>query len=71
MLYSVEHLIYDGGNCQYLDETTGKWRPARPVWVSWGRWKHAWWVLTGRCDAIWWPIDGNPYTDSNGEKHEG
>jgi len=42
-------------------EIAGHWYPARPLWVSWGRWRHAWWVLTGRCDAVWWPEDGNPY----------
>jgi hypothetical protein len=40
---------------------SGQWVAARPLWVSWGRWKHAWWVFTGRCDAIYWPEDGNPY----------
>jgi hypothetical protein len=42
----------------------GRWVVARPVWVSWHRWKHAWWVLTGRCDAIWWPEDDNPHQSS-------
>lgn len=43
----------------------GYWVPARPVWSTLGRWKHAWWVLIGKCDAVWWPIDGNPYRRSS------
>jgi hypothetical protein len=39
----------------------GYWYPARPVWSTLGRWRHAWWVLTGKCDAIYWPENGNPY----------
>lgn len=57
MLYSAQELR----NLEIATEIAGRWVVARPLWVSWGRWKHAWWVLTGRCDAIWWPQDGNPY----------
>jgi hypothetical protein len=57
MLYSAQELR----NWDVATEIAGQWVVARPVWVSWGRWKHAWWVLTGRCDAIWWPENGNPY----------
>jgi hypothetical protein len=60
MLYGVHEL--QGWSTAY-QEKDGKYYLARPTWVSWGRWKHAWWVFTGRCDAIWWPQDGNPYMD--------
>lgn len=60
MIYSVEHLVRDAQNAKYLDHYTGRYRPARPLWSSWGRWRHAWWVFTGKCDAVWWPEDGHP-----------
>ena len=62
MLYGVHELQKWSTAVQLAD---GNWHPARPCWVSWGRWKHAWWVLTGRCDAIWWPQDGNPYWENH------
>jgi hypothetical protein len=58
MLYGVHELM--NWSTAYL-APNGHYLPARPVWISWGRWRHAWWVLTGRCDAIYWPQDGNPY----------
>jgi hypothetical protein len=62
MLYGVEELLRQ--DISYLDKRDGRYHPARPSWVSCGRWRHAWWVLTGRCDAIWWPQDGNPYWEN-------
>jgi hypothetical protein len=62
MLYGVHELT--NWQSYYLDERDRKYHPARPCWVSWGRWRHAWWVLTGRCDAIYWPQDGNPYWEN-------
>lgn len=57
MIYGAHELAkWDVG----VQMPNGTYAPARPMWVRWGRWKHAWWVFIGRCDAIWWPEDGDP-----------
>src|SRR5260221_14317854 len=58
MIYGAHELARWPASVQMAD---GSYAPARPIWNTWGRWRHAWWVLSGRCDALWWPEDGNPY----------
>lgn len=58
MIYGIQDLLATANQTQV--KLPYGYAPARPVWTTMGRWRHAWWVLTGRCDAIWWPEDGNP-----------
>jgi hypothetical protein len=65
MIYSVSELRRPTGGESFVRLKDGSLVPARPVWSSIDRWRHAWWVFTGRCDAVWWPEDGNPYDYNN------